>query len=121
MWSLVIEDRPSRTVVIEVEFDDDTFADLMSHTHSGKTGEAKVYSGEHVGMTHEHKVVKVPIPVTNTGGFAALAAMAKVAEEENTGWKADRETVWNQHRVSDQGKFYSITLRRWVEPSKDGA
>lgn len=125
MWQLVIEDRPSRTVVLEVEFDDETFADLMSHTISGRTGEAKVYSGDYVGLTHEHKVVTVP--VSPTRGYsreesaAALAAMAKVAEEQNPGWVADEERTWNHHRVSDSGKLYSITLRRWVKPGKDGA
>lgn len=120
-WRLTIEDRPSGCVILEVEFDNETFADLMSHTHSGRVGEAKVYSGDYVGLTHEHKVVTVPVSPTRgysrEEGAAALAAMAKVAEDQNPGWVADKETTWNHHRVSDGGKLYSITLRRWVEPS----
>ena len=117
-WRLAVEDKPSGTMLMEIEFSDLTFADLMSNRHTGEVGEAKVYSGEYVGLRHEHKNVTVPVPPARNYDkksiAKALATMADQAEAANPGWIADRGEGWNQHRVADG--MYRIDLRRWVEP-----
>lgn len=116
-WRLTIEDKPSNTVLMEVEFGDAAFADLMSNSHAGETGDAKVYSDDYIGMRHENKDVTVPFsPVTRATSAELLATMADQAEAENPGWTADRgEENWNHHRVGN-GR-YRFIMRRWVEAS----
>jgi len=96
--------------------------DLMSNRLTGEVGEARVYSGEHIGMRHEYKQVAVAIPKQRGYSHAetakALDAMRAQAESENPGWIADRGEGWNSHRA--HGSEYAISIRRWVDPDEDG-
>lgn len=116
-WQLVIEDRASLGRVVEIDFDVETFSDLMSSRMSGNLANCKLYPGDDLGKKHENKEVLVPLPDT-AFSVSGTTELYDEAERLNPGWVADRfEERRNMHRVrgSKGERTYAVMVRRWVD------
>lgn len=107
VWRFEAEDVDASSMLIVIDFDDATFADLMSHSTHGNVGVAEVFRSENVGRIHENQVVHVECE-----RGMGMPAIFDAAEAAHPGWTADHEDRWNAHRYV--GGKYAVTLRRWV-------